>query len=430
MNESTVRSAIHEAIQSTAVVDPHCHLDPGHPSSRSFTDILLYHHVWIELVSSGMPQNEVTVPGLPQELVDPGMDPLERMRRARPYLPGIRNTVSSLFLRWILRDLFQWEEDLAFSDPRELQERMDGILARDGWAEEVFQRCRIERCISVEKGQKEATQRILKGAETLGMVNLVDGKRTARETLDSKDAELGREIRSAEDYRAYLEKRLDLVPLGSLMFLGAWVEPSITDELATEEGITRILGRARDEKTLSREETGSFCYYGLCAALDHLRTSKLRTIQVIVGADVLPPHRSITQWDGRFSGALARIAGAYEEFRFNVSTASDHFLQDIAILAKHVPNISVAGYWWHTLYPHYIRSALETRLDIVPANKIIAFFSDAYHCEWIYPKLRLVSSILEDILVQRVMQDRYSLPTAASLVPTLLHDAPTDIYLR
>jgi len=28
------------------------------------------------------------------------------------------------------------------------------------------------------------------------------------------------------------------------------------------------------------------------------------------------------------------------------------------------------------------------------------------------------------------MQDRYSLPTATSLVPTLLHDAPTDIYLR
>ena len=225
-------------------------------------------------------------------------------------------------------------------------------------------------------------------------------------------------------------RKLDVVPPESLRFLGAWVAPSITDELATDEEVTRILGRARDGRALSQEETGSFCYFGLCAGLDHLKKSRLRTIQVIVGAEVLPPHRSIPRWDGRFTAALARIAGAYEEFRFNVSTASEHYLQDIAILAKHVPNISVAGYWWHTLYPNYIRLALETRLDIVPANKIVAFFSDAYHCEWIYPKLRLVESILEDILVQRVMQDRYSLPTATSLVPTLLHDAPTDIYLR
>ena len=97
-------------------------------------------------------------------------------------------------------------------------------------------------------------------------------------------------------------------------------------------------------------------------------------------------------------------------------------------MAKHIPNISVAGYWWHTLYPFYIRKSIETRLDIVPASKIVAFFSDAYHCEWYWPKLRLVKQIMGEVLVDRVKRGMYDLDTALAIIPTVFHDAPKEIY--
>jgi hypothetical protein len=281
----------------------------------------------------------------------------------------------------------------------------------------------------VAEGQEDPTGKILRAAETLGIVNIVNGKQSEQEILRERETEYGRDIRTAHDYRAYVQRQLDRIPLESYRFLGAWVVPQLTEEMATEEGITAILGKIRDGRRLTEEESGSFSFFGLCASLEHLRRSRLRTIQVIVGAEVLPPHRSITQWSGRFPRAMARIAGMFEDFHFNISSASDHFLQDIAILAKHVPNISVAGYWWHTLYPHYIRKALETRLDIVPANKIVAFFSDAYHCEWCYPKIRLVKAILEDILIERVVKERYSLDTALKLITMIFLQAPSAIYL-
>jgi hypothetical protein len=431
MNERGIRSIIHRGLREVEAIDPHSHLSTHHPGARSIADILLYHHVWIELVSSGMPQKEVTLAGLPQETADPGMDPLERVERAKTYFGNIRNTLSASFVRWILRDLFAWDKDVEASDMAELQQRFEQTASRAGWADEVFQNhCGIRCSISVANGRADPTGRILRAAETLGMVNIVSGKQSEQEILLERETEYGRDIRTAHDYRASIQSRLDRIPLETYRFLGAWVVPQLTEEMATDEGITALLGKIRDGRRLTEEESGSFSFFGLCASLEHLRKSQLRTIQVIVGAEVLPPHRSITQWSGRFPGAMARIAGMFEDFRFNLSSASDLFLHDIAILAKHVPNISVAGTWWHTLYPHYIRKALETRLDIVPANKIIAFFSDAYHCEWCYPKIKLVKSILEDILVERVVKGRYSLDTAVKLITTMFLQAPTAIYLQ
>jgi hypothetical protein len=154
----------------------------------------------------------------------------------------------------------------------------------------------------------------------------------------------------------------------------------------------------------------------------------VRTIQTIVGAEVLLPHRSLPQWDGAFVGSIGRLAGLFEDLHFDVSAACDVFIHDLAILAKHVPNVSVAGYWWHALYPSLVRKSIELRLDAVPANKITAFFSDAYHCEWCYPKLRMVKQIFHQVLSERVATGWYDEETVLSLVRPLFWENPLRIY--
>ena len=96
MQSGDAKDKINRALDTVKVIDPHCHLDPAQPSARNLADIVLYHHVWIELVSSGMGQNEVTVEGLPHELADPQMEPFERVRRSIPYLRNIGNTTVGL----------------------------------------------------------------------------------------------------------------------------------------------------------------------------------------------------------------------------------------------------------------------------------------------------------------------------------------------
>ena len=173
---------------------------------------------------------------------------------------------------------------------------------------------------------------------------------------------------------------------------------------------------------------GRLSYVGLVNIVGGLRATPVRTIQLIAGVEVLPPSRSITSWGGGFSGAIGRLAIANEDFSFNLSSAADAYTQDVAILAKHIANVSVAGYWWHTFYPHYIRKSLEVRLDTIPCNKIIGFFSDAYHCEWCYPKLKLVKQVLADILVERVERGWYDLDLARDIIWKLFYENAKEIY--
>jgi len=423
---SQTREAIRRALEQVRVIDPHCHLRPHKPAADNLADIVLYHHVWIELVSAGMGQYEVTKAGLPQELEDPGMSPLERVRRALPYLSRMENTTLGLLLRWLLQDLYG-VESLTEGNLEQVAALAEERGRDHAWQKEVLrERCGIETSITVEPGIPYGPGMHL-GVEGLP-INIADGKRSPQQVLAALEARLGREIRSAADYRELLAKVVRELPLEEYRFIGLWPLPHLSAMLAGEKDVSRTLARAREGLPLSPEAMGGFSYYAITSLLEELRPTAVRTVQVIVGAEVLPPHRALTHWSGSFVQAMGRIACAYEDFRFNLSSASDLYTQDLAILAKHIPNISVAGYWWHTFYPHYIRKSLETRLDIVPGNKIIAYFSDAYHAEWCYPKLLLVKKIAEDVLTERVERGWYSLGLALDLVERLFYCNAKEIY--
>lgn len=420
------RAMIRQALDSVTVIDPHCHVRPAKPAADTIADIVLYHHVWTELVSSGMGRFVATRSGLPHECADPGMPAIERVRAALPYLPNIRNTTLGLFLSWILRDLYGTDAltDANLESVAALIEERGCDL---GWQESLFTRCGIERMITVESGGAPCSDRMLPGVEEFP-ANLVSGKRSAAETLAEMDRAFGRELRTADDLREHVSRRVSSRLSPECRFWGAWVLPSITARGATDTEVTRTLQRVRDGFDPSPDELGQVCWVGFTSLLEALRSTHVRTIQLIAGAEVLLPHRSIPHWHLNFSGALGRLAGAFEDFHFNVSTASDVLTQDLVIIAKHVPNVSVAGYWWHTFYPHTIRKSLEMRLDAVPLNKIVAFFSDAYHAEWCYPKLRLVKEILGDILVDRVDRGWYTTDTAVAIVRQLFYENPKRIY--
>jgi len=429
MRHSRTRREIDRFLRDARVVDPHCHLEISRPHAANLAQLVLYHHVWIELVSAGMGQEQVSLSGLPQELEDPGIEPFERIRRALPYLPRIRNTTLGVFLRWVLRDLYGLDEELDAGNLEKAYRTVESAAAQPGWSDRVFDHyCGIEKAITVEGGAEPESPRMAKASEALRIVNLLDGKNPPTAILAAMDAAYGREVRTAADFRGHIVRTLNSLPVNDYRFLGAWVLPQITEQFADDRSITRILRSAREGRSLSEDELGSVTWYGLVAALEELRKTRMRLIQLIVGAEVLLPHRSIPHWSGRFTGAVGRLAGRFEDFHFSLGTASDLYTQDIAILAKHVPNVSVAGYWWHTMYPHFIRRSLEVRLDAVPASKIVGFFSDAYHCEWCYPKLKLVKSILGDILTERVKKGWYTLDAAQRLIHQLLYASPKRLY--
>jgi len=421
-------AAIGKAIDEVTVIDPHCHLRLAKPAADNLADIVLYHHVWIELVSSGMDEREVSKAGLPHECADPGIPPRERVRRALPYLANIRNTTLGLYLRWVLQDLYGLDAALTEGNLDKAWAVVEKKGRDPAWQEELLRgRCRIECSISVEHGSEPYCERMLRGREWAPF-RLDFGKQSPADVLADMDKTLGRALASADDYREFLAKGVESLPLDDLRFLGFWLSPHLTNAQVRDADVTAIIGKVRDGVPLAQAELGSFAFFGMVNALEALKQTGLRTIQVIVGANCLPPHRAITYYGQNLTEALGRVAGAFPAFHFNTSSASDQYTQDLGVLAKHVPNISVAGYWWHTLYPFYIRKSIETRLDMVPMNKIVAFFSDAYHAEWCYPKLKMVKQLWAEILTERVEKGWLTLETALALVRAVFYENPKRIY--
>jgi len=419
------REIVQEALNNVKVIDPHCHLRTEKPCADNLADIVLYHHVWIELVSSGMPQYEVTQAGLPHELVDPGVPPFERVRRSLKYLDHIKSTTCGLYLRWLLNDLYG-VRDLNERNLEQVfeivQEKANDAAWQTGF---LSDRCGIKRSVTVES--ETAVPGIAIGKEHV-LQNITDGKRSSLEILGAMEQGFGRSIDDAQDYQANVASKVKSISTCSPVFVNVWALPSLGEELSTGEDVTRTIQKAKKGQFLTRTEAGGFGYFGLVTMLEALRSTELRVIQLFTGAKVLLPHRSITHWSESFCGAVARIAGRYSDFRFNVSSASDTFTQDLSILAKHVPNVSLAAYWWHTLYPFYIKKSLECRLDTVPLNKIIGYFSDAYHAEWCYPKLKMVKQILGEILIERIEKGWYTVDIATDVVNKLFYENPKAIY--
>lgn len=418
---------VRRAIEEVKTFDPHCHLRLDKPTADTLADILQYHHVWIELVSSGMELRAVTTAGLPQELAHPHIPPADRARQILAHLPKIANSTLGLFVRWILQDLY----GVRVLTPDTI-DQVEALVEERGkdpaWVEELLgARCGIEASISVEDRGIPSSPRLLRAREIYA-TNLVSGKLSPPQVLAEWEEVFGQEIRDAHDYVAFLEAVVNALSPGDCRFVGLWVLPYISGEPLRDEAITAVLRKARDGQVLDAQEIGGFATFGLGRLLEALRGTRIRLLQVIVGAEVLPPHRSITQWDAAFTGSLARLASRFEDFHFSLSSASDLYTQDLAILAKHIPNISVAGHWWHTLYPYYLRKSLETRLDIVPMTKIIAYFSDAYHAEWCYPKLKMVKEVLGEIIMERVARGWYDLDTALRIIQHVFYENPKRIY--
>jgi hypothetical protein len=422
--------ALRAEVDAAPVIDVHTHLRPGKPEADDLADIVLYHHLWIELVSAGMPADAATRAGLPHEVADPGMTPRERLQAALPYLDRIRNTTCASFLRVMLKDLYGVPGgELRAENLEEVMAKAAGRASDPGWRSEVLQnRCRIARSLTVEgRGQPAWSQTIGKGIE-VGGFSLVSGKQSSAELVDSIERELGVELSKPEAYGEAMLARGRDYSQRPIHFVGVWLRPEMIWLEPRESEVAAVVARARAGHRLDQEEQSVFTCYGLRNLLKGLGAGPMRTVQVIVGAEVLPPHRSVTNWAPELPGTLARMAGEFEDLHFNCSTAAEAHGQDLAVLAKHIPNVSVGGYWWHTLYPSYIRASIETRLDMVPANKIVAFFSDAYHAEWCYPKLKLVKRILAETVLERVKEGTYTQEVALSLARQVLYENPKRIY--
>ena len=428
-----------QALAELPCIDIHTHLVGGKLGARGLHDILLYHMVVSDLYSAGCPSGGrlTQYPDWPER-----REAHQRIAEAVPYWPKIRNTSSSWGVRLVLADLYGWREDISAGNWR----RLDGLIRERsedrGWHHSVLDRLGIRRTGTelARRGRGEDDARFQYALEWGFFTRCQWGEfDTALYELErcwgrrpESPAPIGaggrpdtaRKIKSLADVHSALDHYLASIPYGDVLATATHISTDIEFRQVREVEMEGALQKRSRAGAAERDIYASYVHEHFLRGLE--KKGERIVFQFSLGAEPLPfetGSRLSQQTIGQLGGMISRHPG----LRFQCFLASRHANQSLCTLARELPNLSLAGCWWHNFFPDTIRQVLAERLDMLPLNKQVGFFSDAYCVEWTYAKAILLRRQLARVLAERVQAGQYSRADALGIARAVLFDTPQTL---
>ncbi len=439
MQTEMTTHAIEEILHSFPWIDPHTHIDAAHLSARGLDDILLYHMCVSDLYSAGCPSGARVPEDRSEE------EAARRIEEAIPYLAKTRNTAMSWGVRIILADLYNWHTPIDASNWRNLDALIKHHASSAAWPREILRRANIastgtelyrRRDGSADDLLQYAIEwaffaRTQWGQPDIPLYELERAWNAAAPqqplpvTFDRKSAPpLRKTILSVDDIDAAVAHYCSLLPYGEVTATAQHISADIDYSPPTRDAVAAAL-KAR--ATAGDCERDIYSSYILRRFLGELEKHGDRIVfQFSLGAESLP-YESASRLGQRTIGQLAEIVARYPRLPFMCFLSSRHGNQSLCTLARELPNLSLCGYWWHNFFPGTIRQVIEERLDMLPLNKQIAFFSDAYCAEWTYAKAVITRKLLAEVLTDKVQLGQFSFNDIHDIAYGILHQSSCDL---
>lgn len=430
---------LEEALAGVPVIDVHTHLVGGKLAARGLHDVLLYHMVISDLYSAGCPTGArlTEYPRWPSE-----GEAHQRIEQALPYLKHIRNTSSYWGVRTILADLYGWTEPIDARNWRKL----DGLIRERAddrsWQHAVLDRVNIKRTGTEiarrERGEDDdRLQYALEwgfftrcqwgefdtalyelercwGRSPESPAPIGSGKRPATERV----------IRTLDDVRAAVAHYVGSIPYGRIVSTATHISTDIDFRPVTDAEMADAL-KGRD--TAGPAERDTYASYINEAFLTALEAHGHEiAFQFSFGAEPLP-FETASRLSQRTIAQVAEMVGRHPRLPFQCFLASRHANQSLCTLARELPNFSLAGYWWHNFFPDVISQMIRERLEMVPTNKQVGFFSDAYCVEWTYAKSMIVRKLLARVLAASIDRGQYTVAEALDIARAILFESPQSL---
>ncbi len=417
----TVRQRLQAAVAQIPAVDIHSHIDFRRPAATDVGDVVFYHYIVSELMTAGMPR----------ALLSSENAPRDRLRAAVPYLSRIANTSTHWALRRIVRDLYEIEGPLDESAWMRLCDRVEADARQPGRAAYVLkEKARVRRTFLTFRWDAA-----WEGVDTALFCPTVRVEALVSQPWDDDLVQLledraQQSIRTAADVERAMQQLVSSWQEQGVVALAAsfererlwdWSAPSPS----RVDAALRALRRSEALSNVEADALNVFAWRSLLAACDARRIP----VQIMVGIRRLPGGLRLPVTKPDSLAALAVLFADFPNLRFDVALANPVQSHELASYAKMHPNVSVAGYWWYALNPSVIRRMLRERIELLPANKIQGFFSDAYCVEWSYGKVQLVRRQIAHVLADMVEEGYLEEEQAVDLAADLLDRNPGRLYL-
>jgi len=392
------------ALDAIPLIDPHSHIDPLSPVSKSLDDILGYHY-YTELAHSA---------GMSQAPLAKDVSPRERVRVIVAHMDRYDNTAQYGWFLDIARTFLGFTgTKITAADADPLFDAAEVVFAQSDWEQQVFTKTKLEKIFLTNEFDDP-----LEGFDTETYVPCL---RT--DTLVFKFNEKG------EKDKPTVKERLARVT-------GVDVVDRRTRKKAICELFKRFVSRGAKACAISLppdftpNEGAHPMFWTLAETCREFGVPFDLMIGVNRGVYAKGVHQGQDLFDQRTSLIQYReLFNAFPEVTFPVSVLTSSQNQELVAYSWIFPNVVPNGHWWYSNIPPYIRKDLGERLQAVPKTKLIGYYSDAYKLEFVLPKYAMYRRILAGVLADDFVRPGVLNETeAVTLGKRLLRDNVKEVF--
>jgi len=396
MSEALVKRLFDE-LDSLVLIDPHTHINPHQPASANLADFLGYHYYTELSHSAGMPRERIE---------EAGLSPKEKVGRLVEGLGHIDNTVQLSWLLEAARGLFGVElERLDQSNWEQFYDTVQARLDSPDWEEQVLRLSNLEAVFLTNDFDDPLagfdTTRYVPCLRTDDLVFHFD-RASVRERLAKCS---GIEVHTVDDLSQALRQRFEhFTSCGAracAISLPPEFAPQQVSQSAAQSSLDRLLSQAEQASDEDKSVVGKWVFWQLA---EHCRDFVLPfDLMIGVNRAVYPAgvYQGQDLYDSRLSLIQFReLFNAFPHVTFPVSVLASVTNQELVSYAWIFPNVVCHGHWWYSNTPSFIQRDLHARLEAVPRNKIVGYYSDMYKLEFALPKFAMFKRCLARALAE------------------------------
>jgi glucuronate isomerase len=401
---------LRSAIDAIALIDPHTHINPLQPASKSLDDILGYHY-YTELAHSV---------GMSQEPLAPSVPARERVRAILTHMPRYDNTAQYAWFLDICKTFLGYDgEPVSGADADRLCDAAERLMAQADWEQQVLTRSKLEGVFLTNEFDDPLegfdTRRYIPCLRTDDLVFKLD-QPSVRERLAQAT---GVEVHDRTTLRQAVGQLFRHFTSKGARACAISLPPDFRPQPAGDFTLT--------SDPVARSQA---VFWTLA---EHCRDFKL-PFDLMIGVNRRVYRAGVFQgqdlFDNRTSLMLyAELFNAFPTVPFCVSILSSTLNQELCSFAWIFPNVITSGHWWYANVPALIAMDLRARLQAVPKTKQIGYYSDMYKLEFGLPKFNMYRSVLANVLAADFVRPGLLSETrAVELARYLLRDNVQTIF--
>ncbi|KAA1260315.1 glucuronate isomerase [Rubripirellula obstinata] len=423
----SIRDSIYDEIASIRLIDPHTHIDPHAPASSTLADILGYHYYTELAHSAGMPKDQIE---------EPGIGPRELVKRLALNLQPIENTANYRWLIELCRKFFGFQHDrINASNWESLYDSAESKMARADWSQMVLDQSNVESVFLTNDFDDDLegfdSNTYIPCLRTDDLVFHLAKSSVQERLVGCSGIELDGSLASL---RSSLHQRFEhFVGRGAracaISIPPTFVPTPVSDGRAAS-ALTQVLKQGELADVAHRDALSRRVFWTLAELCDEFGLPFDLMIGVNRGVYPGGVYQGQDLYDSRVSLTQYReLFNAFPNVKFPVSVLASVTNQELVSHAWIFPNVITNGHWWYSNTPSFIARDAMARLEAVPQNKQIAYYSDAYKLEFVWPKFDMYRNVLADLLAEHfVGRCGWNEERAVELGRRILRDNVDEIF--